>query len=333
MNIDSPQKILVTGGAGFIGSHLCEHFVQKGYQVVCLDNFSTGYLHNIKHLLDSPNFKLIEGDIRNFETCTDAAQQVDFVLHHAALGSVPRSIANPVTTNEVNVSGFLNMLTAAKNQGAKRFVYASSSSVYGDSPTLPKIEEHLGSALSPYAVSKLTGELYAQVFSKTYGLETIGLRYFNVFGPRQDPNGAYAAVIPKFIKLLLNGESPVVNGDGSSSRDFTFVKNVVKVNELAILSKNQAAVNSIFNVACGQQNTINQLINLLHKELLVFNQDIKLQKTIYQEMRTGDIPHSLASIEKANKLLDYNPEINFESGIALTVKWFSEIYVKSISTI
>ena len=228
--------ILITGGAGFIGSNLCKHFLEKEYKVVCYDNFATGHRKNIISLLNNDNFSLIEGDIRNLEDCKKATQNVDYVLHQAALGSVPRSIADPITTNEVNVSGFLNMLVASRDAKVKRFIYAASSSTYGDSEILPKVEEVIGKPLSPYAITKYANELYADIFSKTYGLETIGLRYFNVFGRNQDPNGGYAAVIPKFVKQLINHESPIINGDGSFSRDFTYIDNVIQMNELAILS-------------------------------------------------------------------------------------------------
>lgn len=316
------KSILITGGAGFIGSNLCDYFIARNYQIVCLDNFSTGHRYNINHLDTNPNFKLIEGDIRDYSVCENAVQGIDFVLHQAALGSVPRSVLDPITTNAVNVTGFLNMLWASKSAGVKRFIYASSSSVYGDSPTLPKQEDLIGRPLSPYAISKLTNELYADVFSKTYGLETIGFRYFNVFGPRQDPNGAYAAVVPKFIKQLLSSESPVVNGDGSFSRDFTYIDNVLHIVDAAIQSQNQAALNTVYNVAFGERSTVDELINTLRFELSKSIPDIKNIKTIYGNVRAGDIPHSLASITKAQDLLGYNPAVSFAQGLSKCVNWY-----------
>ena len=249
------SSVLVTGGAGFIGSNLIEVLLKQNNEVVCLDNFSTGKRENISPFLDDRNFTLIEGDIRDLEVCKTALKEVDIVLHQAALGSVPRSIEDPINTNSVNIDGFLNMLVASKDSGVRRFVYAASSSTYGDLPDLPKIEEKIGRPLSPYAVTKFVNELYADVFYKTYGLETIGLRYFNVFGKRQDPNGAYAAVIPKFVKALINGEAPIINGDGLTSRDFTYIDNVVQINQLAATTTNKAAINQVFNVAFGE-NTI-----------------------------------------------------------------------------
>jgi len=256
-------KIVITGGAGFIGSNLCEYFLSKGNQVVCLDNFSTGHRHNIEQLLSNTNFTLIEGDIRNLETCQSAVQNADYVLHQAALGSVPRSIVDPVATNDVNVSGFLNMLVASRDNGVKRFLFAASSSTYGDSEALPKVEEVIGKPLSPYAVTKYVNELYAAIFSKTYGIETIGLRYFNVYGRKQDPNGAYAAVIPKFVLQLMKKESPVVNGDGLYSRDFTYIDDVIQMNELAMTTDNKDAVNTVYNTAFSDRVTLNEMVTLL----------------------------------------------------------------------
>ena len=261
--MNNNTKILITGGAGFIGSNLCEYFLNKNYQVVCLDNFSTGFKHNIEPYISNPNFTLIEGDIRNLDTCHNACKNVDYVLHQAALGSVPRSINDPITTNEVNITGFLNMLVAARDAKVKRFVYAASSSTYGDSETLPKVEENIGKPLSPYAITKYVNELYADIFKKMYNFDTIGLRYFNVFGKQQTPDGAYAAVIPKFIKLLINQQSPVINGDGSFSRDFTYINNVLQINELAMLTTNSEALNQVYNVAFGEQTTLNELVELL----------------------------------------------------------------------
>ena len=317
----SNKKILITGGAGFIGSNLCGYFLEHN-EVVCLDNFSTGHRHNIEQFLSNPNFTLIEGDIRNLETCEKAVLGIDFVLHQAALGSVPRSINDPITTNEVNVSGFLNMLIASRNANVKRFIYAASSSTYGDSEKLPKIEEVIGKPLSPYAVTKYVNELYADVFSKTYGMETIGLRYFNVFGRNQDPNGAYAAVIPKFVAQFLNHESPVINGDGNFSRDFTYIDNVIQMNELAMLTENKSAINTVYNTAFGERTTLNELVNSLREFLSTYDNEIANVPIIYGENRVGDIPHSLASIEKAKKLLNYQPNFSMREGLKEAVKWY-----------
>ena len=325
----SNKKILITGGAGFIGSNLCGYFLEDN-EVVCLDNFSTGHRHNIEQFLSNPNFTLIEGDIRNLETCEKAVSGIDFVLHQAALGSVPRSINDPITTNEVNVSGFLNMLTASRNANVKRFIYAASSSTYGDSEKLPKIEEVIGKPLSPYAVTKYVNELYADVFSKTYGMETIGLRYFNVFGRNQDPNGAYAAVIPKFVAQFLNHESPVINGDGNFSRDFTYIDNVIQMNELAMLTENKSAINTVYNTAFGERTTLNELVNSLREFLSTYDNEIANVPIIYGENRVGDIPHSLASIEKAKKLLNYQPKFSMREGLKEAVNWYwNNLQVKS----
>jgi len=313
--------ILITGGAGFIGSNLTEYFLKSGHKVICLDNFSTGHRHNLKDFLDNPDFKLIEGDIRNLEDCKNAVEGVDYVLHQAALGSVPRSIKDPITTNDVNVSGFLNMLTAARDAKVKRFVYAASSSTYGDSQGLPKVEEVIGKPLSPYAITKYVNELYAEIF-KTYGLETIGLRYFNVFGRKQDPNGAYAAVIPKFVMQFMNYESPIINGDGNYSRDFTYIDNVIQMNELAMTSQNPEAVNSVYNTAFGDRNTLNDLVQYLKEYLSEFDPKINDVQVVYGENRAGDIPHSLASIEKAKKILGYNPKYSLQDGLREAVKWY-----------
>ena len=315
-------KILVTGGAGFIGSNLCEYFLNKGHQIICLDNFATGHLHNIKPLLDNSNFTLIEGDIRNYSDCQKAVVGVDYVLHQAALGSVPRSIADPIKSNDVNVSGFLNMLHAAKEAQVKRFIYAASSSTYGDSEALPKVEDVIGKPLSPYAITKYVNELYAEIFSKTYGIETIGLRYFNVFGRKQDPNGAYAAVIPKFVLQFMRYESPIINGDGNFSRDFTYIDNVIQMNELAMLTQNSEAINTVFNTAFGDRTTLNHLIQNLQEELATLDSKIAEVKIVYGPDRAGDIPHSLASIEKAKKLLGYNPEFSLKQGLTEAVKWY-----------
>lgn len=317
-------KILITGGAGFIGSALCDNFIGKNFQVVCFDNLATGHKKNIKHLLSHPLFTFIEGDIRNINDCEKAVAGVHYVLHQAALGSVPRSVADPVTTNDVNVSGFLNMLVASRNANVKRFVYAASSSTYGDSQGLPKVEDVIGRPLSPYAVTKYVNELYADVFGRVYGMETIGLRYFNVFGRRQDPNGAYAAVIPKFVALFMQHESPVINGDGNYSRDFTYIDNVVQANERALFTTDPLAVNTVYNVAYGERTTLNNLIDGLKKYLSEFDAEIANVDVVYGPERAGDIPHSLASIDKAKDLLGYKPEFSMDEGLREAVKWYWE---------
>lgn len=316
------NTILITGGAGFIGSNLCEYFLNSGQKVICLDNFSTGHYHNLKDFVNNPDFKLIEGDIRNIIDCNLAVSGVDYVLHQAALGSVPRSINDPITTNDVNVSGFLNMLVSARDSKVKRFIYAASSSTYGDSEGLPKVEDIIGKPLSPYAVTKYVNELYAEIFSKTYGLETIGLRYFNVFGRKQDPKGAYAAVIPKFVMQLMNYESPVINGDGNYSRDFTYIDNVIQMNALAISSNSPNAVNTVYNTAFGDRNTLNDLVGYLKKYLIEFDSKIKDVPIVYGENRAGDIPHSLANIDKAKNLLGYNPKYSLEEGLKEAIAWY-----------
>ena len=316
------QTILITGGAGFIGSNLCDYFLSKGYKVVCLDNFATGHLHNLAEVINDPNFTLIEGDIRNITDCENAVQGVDYVLHQAALGSVPRSIKDPVTTNEVNVSGFLNMLVASRDANVKRFVYAASSSTYGDSVGLPKVEDVIGKPLSPYAITKYVNELYAEIFSRTYGLETIGLRYFNVFGRKQDPNGAYAAVIPKFVMQFMKYESPVINGDGNFSRDFTYIDNVIQMNELAMTTQNPEAINTVFNTAFGDRTTLTQLVGYLKENLAAFDPKINAVSIVNGPNRAGDIPHSLASIDKAKKLLGYSPVFSMQQGLEQAVNWY-----------
>ena len=323
MNIQlTKKKILVTGGAGFIGSNLTEALLKLNNEVICLDNFATGKKENITPFTTNPNYTLIEGDIRNLSDCQLAVKDVDYVLHQAALGSVPRSIKDPITSNEVNVSGFLNMLIASRDSGVKRFIYAASSSTYGDSESLPKVEDKIGKPLSPYAITKYVNELYADVFSKTYGLETIGLRYFNVFGRKQDPNGAYAAVIPKFVSQFMAGESPVINGDGEFSRDFTYIDNVIQANLLSITTKNKEAINTVYNVAFGERNTLKDLVELLKKSLTEFDPKIKDIQVIYGPNRVGDIPHSLASIDKAKNLLAYNPQFSLEKGLKEAVNWY-----------
>lgn len=318
------KHILITGGAGFIGSNLTEYFLSKNYQVTCLDNFATGHRHNIEPFFENSNYTLIEGDIRDLETCHRAVTGVDYVLHQAALGSVPRSINDPITSNEVNVSGFLNMLVAARDAGVKRFVYAASSSTYGDSENLPKIEDIIGKPLSPYAITKYVNELYADIFSKTYGLSCIGLRYFNVFGRRQDPNGAYAAVIPLFVKQFMNHESPKINGNGDYSRDFTYIDNVVQMNERAMLTEKAEATNTVYNTAVGDRTTLNDLVKYLRAYLSEFDTEIANVEAIHGPNRVGDIPHSLASIEKAKRLLGYEPTHTIDKGLKEAVKWYWE---------
>lgn len=319
------SKILVTGGAGFIGSNLCEALLKRGDYVICLDNFATGHIENIIPLIQQypGNFKLIVGDIRNMDDCKVAVQDVDYVLHEAALGSVPRSIKDPVTTNDVNISGFLNMIIASCDAGVKRFIFAASSSTYGDSETLPKVEDVIGKPLSPYAITKYVDELYADVFARTYqGFEYIGLRYFNVFGRRQDPNGAYAAVIPLFVKKLMNYESPVINGDGEYSRDFTYIDNVIQMNMLAMSTVNPNAINQVYNTAFGERITLNQLVGYLKEFLSEFNPEISNVEVIHGPNRLGDIPHSLACIDKAKKMLNYKPEYSVRDGLKEAVKWY-----------
>ena len=320
----SHKKIVVTGGAGFIGSNLIATLLAKDNQVVCLDNFSTGKKENITPFLGAKNFTLITGDIRNLSDCEKAVAGADYVLHEAALGSVPRSIKDPSTTNAVNIGGFLNMLLAARDARVKRFVYAASSSTYGDSKALPKVEEVIGKPLSPYAITKYVNELYADIFFQTYGFETIGLRYFNVFGRRQDPNGAYAAVIPKFVGQFLNYESPVINGDGAYSRDFTYIDNVIQINLLALTTTNKDAVNQVYNTAYGERATLNDLVGSLKKYLSKYDSKINEVEVVYGPNRIGDIPHSLASIEKAKKYLNYNPEFSLEEGLKVAVDWYWE---------
>jgi UDP-N-acetylglucosamine 4-epimerase len=324
MNIKlSKKRILVTGGAGFIGSNLCEELLKRDNHVVCMDNFATGKRENTTPFLENKNFTFIEGDIRNLDDCLKATKEVDYVLHKAALGSVPRSIKDPITSNDVNVGGFLNMLVASRDNNVKRFIYAASSSTYGDSEALPKVEDVIGKPLSPYAVTKYVNELYADVFSKTYGLETIGLRYFNVFGRRQDPNGAYAAVIPKFVSQLMDLQSPTINGDGNYSRDFTYIDNVIQANLLSIIA-DKKAVNTVYNVAYGDRNTLNDLMNYLKEYLSEYNPKIKDVVVTYGENRVGDIPHSHASVAKAKQLLNYKPQFSLQNGLKEAVKWYSQ---------
>ena len=316
------RKILVTGGAGFIGSNLCEELVKKGNYVVCLDNFSTGRIENIQGLLDNNRFKLIEGDIRNLDTCLKAVNGVDVVFHEAALGSIPRSIDDPITTNAVNISGFLNMLVAAKNAKIDRFIFAASSSAYGDNETIPKVEDTIGKPLSPYALTKYVDELYAHVFSITYGLKYIGIRYFNVFGRRQNPNNAYAAVIPLFIKKLLKHEQPIINGDGSNSRDFTYIDNIIHINMLALETLSPKAFNQIYNGAGGENTSVLELEQLITKNLSAYDNCIDCIVPIFGPNRIGDIKHSKASISKAKELLGYTPVCTFEDGLKKTIYWY-----------
>ena len=320
------SKILITGGAGFIGSNLTEALLERGHIVRILDNFATGKIENLLPLLEKyPEALTLQvGDIRNLEDCNKAAEGIEYVFHEAALGSVPRSIKDPITSNEVNVSGFLNMLVASRDAGVKRFIYAASSSTYGDSKSLPKVEDVIGKPLSPYAVTKYVNELYADVFSKTYGIETIGLRYFNVFGRRQDPNGAYAAVIPLFVKKLMAHESPVINGDGEYSRDFTYIDNVIQMNIRAMETINPEAINTVYNTAYGERTTLNQLVGYLKEFLSEYDSTIANVEIKHGPNRAGDIPHSLANIDKAKSLLGYDPQFSMEQGLKEAVKWYWE---------
>lgn len=320
------MKVLVTGGAGFIGSNLCESLLMEGHIVRCLDNFATGKPENIFPLLEQypQTFNLQVGDIRNIEDCRKAVEEMEYVLHEAALGSVPRSIKDPIMTNDVNIGGFLNMLVAARDAGIKRFVFAASSSTYGDSKSLPKVEDVIGKPLSPYAITKYVDELYADVFARTYGIEYIGLRYFNVFGRSQDPFGAYAAVIPLFVKKLMNHEAPNINGDGEYSRDFTYIDNVIQMNMLALTTTKPEAVNQIYNTAFGERTTLNQLVTYLKEYLSDFDPEIAKVEPTYGPNRAGDIPHSLACVDKAKQLLGYDPKFSMKQGLKEAVKWYWE---------
>lgn len=324
----APKTWLITGVAGFIGSNLLETLLKLNQNVVGLDNFATGHQYNLDEVqgLVEPeqwaNFKFYEGDIRNFEDCQKACIDVDYVLHQAALGSVPRSIADPILTNSANITGFLNMLVAARDARVSSFTYAASSSTYGDHPALPKVEENIGKPLSPYAVTKYVNELYADVFAKTYGFKAIGLRYFNVFGKRQDPNGAYAAVIPKWTVAMIGGEDIYINGDGETSRDFCFIENTVQANILAATTQNEEAKNQVYNVAVGDRITLNSLFNII-KAALNENGNKYTKQPIYREFRTGDVRHSQADVTKAKKNLGYEPHYKVESGLKITVKYFS----------
>ena len=316
------KKILVTGGAGFIGSNLCDKLISLNARVRCLDNYATGKRENIEHLLHYSNFEFIKGDIVDYDTCLKATDQIDFVLHQAALGSVPRSIKDPLTTNKVNIEGFLNVLNASVENKVQKFVYAASSSTYGDSKSLPKVENIIGNPLSPYAITKYVNELYAGVFSSIYGIETTGLRYFNVFGKRQDINGPYAAVIPKFIDTLMKHESPVINGDGTYSRDFTHVDNVVQMNLLVLLNTIPSNGNQVYNTAVGNRTTILELFQKIKNTLSAYEKSIYNIEPKFNSVRDGDVPHSKASIEKAVNNLGYKPEVSIDEGIEKTIKWF-----------
>ena len=325
------MKVLITGGAGFIGSNICERLVKENYEVICLDNFITGKRENIKDLLNKENFSLIEGDIRDYETCLKATRGLDIVLHEAALGSVPRSIENPLLTHQCNVDGFINVLDASRENNVERFIYASSSSVYGDSADLPRVEDKIGNPLSPYAVTKLTNELYANNFARVYGMKVIGFRYFNVFGKNQDPDSPYAAVIPQFIKALLNGQSPVIYGDGETTRDFCYVDNVVEANLLALRTDNIEAFGKVYNVGTGKQTSINDLFKLIKAMLIDIHKSngsnqkidqIKSIKPIYDSFRKSDVRRSLASIESLRQHLAYRPLVGLHEGIRLTCQFF-----------
>jgi len=322
MNLLTGKRVLVTGGAGFIGSSLCHDLLERDNEVVCLDNFATGKRENISDLKGNPRFKLIEGDIRDVEICKKAVKGMDIVLHQAALGSVPRSIADPATTNAVNITGFLNMIIATRDAGIKRFVFASSSSVYGDSAELPKVEERTGRVLSPYAITKMVNEEYARIFGSLYGMETVGLRYFNVFGRRQDPEGPYAAVIPKFTQSFMKHEPPVINGDGSNSRDFTYIDNVILANNLAATVENPAALNQVYNVACGDSVNLNDMTLMLRSCLSAYDISISKIDPDHGPNRPGDIPHSMASVGKAVRLLGYQPQVLFPEGLKRAVEWY-----------
>jgi UDP-N-acetylglucosamine 4-epimerase len=314
------KRILITGGAGFIGSNLCEFFLNKGYKVVCLDNLLTGFKKNIEPFINNSNFTFIEGDVRDYETCLAVTKNIDVVSHQAALGSVPRSIVNPIPTNEINAQGFLNMLNAARENGVKRFVYASSSSVYGDSKISPKREDDLGKPLSPYAVSKLMNELYGKIFHDIYKMETIGLRYFNVFGKNQDPNGAYAAAIPKFIGLFQSGSSPKIHGDGEQTRDFTYIENVTHANEMALFTKNVNAFGEAYNVACGDSYSLNKVVQIISEHITSISPNLLLKEPVHVEERVGDIKDSLADISKIKNRLGYKVQKSFDEGMNEYIK-------------
>ena len=318
------KNVLVTGGCGFIGSHLIKALLEQGAKVKCLDNLSTGKFVNIKEFYEHSSFEFIEGDIRDFDTCAKAMQNCDYVSHQAALGSVPRSLKTPLNTHSVNVTGFLNVIEAARLAKVSRFVFAASSSAYGDNANLPKIESEIGRPLSPYAATKLVNEIYAGVYKQSFGFDSIGLRYFNVFGPKQDPDGAYAAVIPKFVSTLLQGKSPVINGDGSFSRDYTYIDNVIEANLLALTTPNKHALNEIYNIAYGERPTLVELVNLLKERLLNYDSSLAQIKPEFGPERPGDVPHSLASIQKARNLLGYNSQCDISEGITKAIDWYYE---------
>jgi UDP-N-acetylglucosamine/UDP-N-acetylgalactosamine 4-epimerase len=332
-------KWLVTGSAGFIGSNLVEKLLILNQKVIGLDNFETGYKHNLELAVTdastasgkdkSDDFIFIEGDICDLNTCQKACNGVDYVLHQAALGSVPRSINNPIKTNKTNIEGFLNMLISSKEANVKRFVYAASSSTYGDLSSLPKVENKIGSPLSPYAVTKFVNELYASVFARTYGFNTIGLRYFNIFGKRQDPDGSYAAVIPKWISAINNDEQVFINGDGETSRDFCYIENTLQMNILAAMTESEAAINQVYNVALNDRTSLNELYHLIKKELKIRKVGLKEKKPIYQDFRSGDVRHSQADITKAKNLLNYEPIKYVKDGIRETVDWYINNKLKS----
>ncbi len=318
------KTFLITGGAGFIGSNLCEAFLAEGREVVCLDNLATGLESNLADFIDHPRFRFIRGDIRDLDTCKKAMEGVDVVLHQAALGSVPRSIDDPLTTNDVNISGFLNVLEAARKSEVRRVIYAASSSTYGDSRELPKVEARIGNPLSPYAVTKLVNELYAKVYGDLYGMELIGLRYFNVFGRRQRPDGAYAAAIPRFIQAFIAGESPVIHGDGGQTRDFTYIENVIQANRLAVEVENPQALNQVYNVAYGAGTSVVDLVEMIRAALkprLDYVGEIPLQ---FDPPRVGDVRDSLADVSKARRLLGYEPKYSIESGLEKAIGWYLE---------
>jgi len=329
---DNQSSWLVTGVAGFIGSNLLEKLLILNQKVVGLDNFDTGHQHNIDQAIQdannatgkdlSGNFKFINGDIREIEDCKQACDGVSYVLHQAALGSVPRSIEDPINTNRANIDGFLNMLVASKGANVQRFVYAASSSTYGDHPDLPKVEDKIGNPLSPYAVTKVVNELYANVFAKTYGFKTIGLRYFNIFGKRQDPNGAYAAVIPKWVAAILNKDDVYINGDGETSRDFCYIDNVVQMNLLAATTNKGEATDQVYNVALNDRTSLNKLYQMIEERLIQRTQGLKKKEPIYQDFRAGDVRHSQANIEKAREKLEYRPEYDIQMGLEKTVNWY-----------
>jgi UDP-N-acetylglucosamine 4-epimerase len=330
----SPCTWLVTGVAGFIGSNLLEHLLALDQNVVGLDNFATGHRRNLDEVKSRvtetqwERFRFIEGDIRDLQTCRESCSGVDYVLHQAALGSVPRSIEDPVTTNAANITGFLNMLVAARDAGVKRFVYAASSSTYGDHPALPKVEENIGKPLSPYAVTKYVNELYADVFSKAYGFHTIGLRYFNVFGPRQDPNGAYAAVIPKWVAAVLKRDTVFINGDGETSRDFCFVENAVQANLLSATADHPDAVNQVYNVAVGDRTSLNTLYDLIQDKLKKRVPSLEIKKPVYRDFRPGDVRHSQADISKAGRLIGYQPPYDINAGLEMAMDWYVGFFAK-----